>query len=136
MPKSEQVIGGINPRSVIITDFDVANLNFPEGLNEIYCFRKDEDGNVVEYACLMSNLGKVIIVKDLLKGEYEIYYNDCKHDSYPKLVVFLSSLLTRDTYLKGKPYEKKIGEMSWRVFSPQKRTPNALRELINKIIPL
>ena len=115
------MFGEINPESVIIKDSDVANFIFPNGLNKVFCFRKDEDGNIVEYACLLSSLEKVIIVKDLVKGEYEIYYNNSKHNSYPKLVVFLASLAFRYAYLHGKPYEQKIGEMSWRVYSPQQK---------------
>ena len=125
--------GDLYPEKQKITDKEVANFIFPEGLSKIFCFRKDEKGDVVEYACLDSNLKKVVVMTNLDEEQYDIYYWDHSHKNFAKMVNFLSSLSSRESYLKGKPYEKKIAEESWQVYSPQSITPLKLKERIFNI---
>lgn len=123
----------VDPEMQKITSKDLSNFIFPKGLSKIYCFKENESGDIIEYACLDSDLKRVIVLKNLAEQQYDVYYSDATHKNYSKMVDFLSSLSWRDAYLNGKPFEIKKAKLCWQAYSPQSVTPSSLKEIISNI---
>lgn len=122
----------------IFADKEIGNLEFLNSLKEVYCFKMNIEGQIINYAYITSSC-KLLIVCDHSLTNYDTYYWDdcdinCANNSRKKICELLGEIAVRIVMLKGgNPFEKKQAKTLWQIFNPQKRTPKELLTYINKI---
>lgn len=121
----------------VFADKEITNIDFMNVLSGAYCYKKDINGNIIEYAYISSSF-QLITVKNLNTANYNIYDLDSQdinkvNESKHAICEFLGELTLAPILKHGKMVEKEMAKTLWKLFNPQKRTPKDLISFVQNL---
>ena len=98
-----------------------------------YCKKEDENGNVVQYAFITSDVCQLVLFIGGDIHNVKAYdWNNSDEESHKVISNFLSELSFRPLYEKGKPCEQKIAKEMWQLLIPQSLISENIKNYINE----
>ena len=116
--------------SKCFNEVEIANFSFFEECGGVFCFKKDDNGVITDYAHISSSY-ELILTKDLLCSNclrYNWYDNDPNKqiESRREICLFIGEIAFRLLLIHGKPYEQEKAKTYWQIYNPQSLTPEEL----------
>lgn len=118
-----------------MTEEEIVRLDILNKIGGAYCKKENEDGNIIQYAYISSNLSTLVVFMSGDASNACIYnLNKNEAESQKTIGPFLVELTFRPLFLKGKPYEQKMAKEMWQLCIPQSQIPDSIKNYINNFI--